>query len=248
MGRFSRLSDQLRARVKRLLDADVAGSGNDVDRAYEQMRGQLREIEQAVTDVVTERERLVGRIDRLEEELERHDERAHEAVQRDDDDTARTELEQKRRKQRLVETLEAEQTDLGRAEEELLERRDELAERVRDFRTRKEQLKARKQVAETKADVAESTSGAGSGSEGFARTREAAENDVLDAEARAAAMEELREEGVFDGPVTPEDDVQAELDELETERTVESELETIRDELDDADESEREGDDEDDPR
>lgn len=237
MGKFSRLSDGLRTRVNDLLNE--RSGGGDLDGAYEEMRDRLRSVEQGVTDVVTERKRLEDRVGDLREAVEDHNDRARDAVREDDDERAREELEAKNRKLQRIEDLEAEIEDLRQAEEELLERRDELAEEVEEFRTRKEQLKSRKRTAEAKADAAESASGMGS--EDAKRRAESAEREVRDAQARAAAMDELEERGVFDGPLSG-DGIEEELDAAETEETVEAEIDTIRRELDQEDDEDEDED------
>jgi phage shock protein A len=228
MGKFSRLSDQLRSRVNGLLE----DRSDDLDRAHDQMRDRLRSVEQGVTDVATERKRLEERVDDLRAAIEEHNERAREAVQADDDATAREELEAKNRKLQRIERLEGEIDDLRQAEAELLERRDELAERVEEFRTRKEQMKSRKRAAEAKADARESAAGVGSGDAD--RPVADAEEEVRDAQARAAAMDELERRGVFDGPLSG-DEIEDELAEAERGETVDAEIDTIRQELDEED-------------
>jgi phage shock protein A len=235
MSKFSRLPDKLRSRVNGLLEGDESSA--DLDRAYEQMRDRLRNVEQGVSDVVTERKRLEKRVAELRSDVDGHNQRAREAVANDDDETAREELESKNRKLQRIDSLEGEIADLEDAESELLERRDDLAERVEEFRTKKERLKSRKRAAEAKADATESAAGVGNGDAG--RRAEGAEEDVRDAQARAAAMDELEERGVFDGPLSG-DDIEDELDDAETDDAVGAEIDTIREEIDDEDENEDE--------
>lgn len=227
MADYSRLPDRLRRRVRGLLDS----GDTDLEMAHERLKSSLRDVESAVEDVASERTRLDSRIEDLREDVEKHNDQARRAVQRDRDDLARQALEKKQRKVERITRLEDELDELRAAEDELLARRNELAERVEEFRTEKERIKAQRRVAEAEASVKEATASA----DDAVGTRVGGTvDDVQDAEARAAAMDELREEGVYDDPLE-DDDLDRELDRIETDRSVENELETLRDQHGDED-------------
>lgn len=230
MADFSRLPDDLRSRVRGLLDRDTTDA--DLDRAHEQLHEELRDVEEAITDVAAERERLRERVAALREDADRCQERAEGAVAEGREDDAREALRDKHRADERAKRLEDELDNLAEIEGELVDRRDDLARRADQFETEKERLKARKTAAEAEADAAESET---SGVADAERTAESATDRVRDAEARAAALDELREEGVFDGPLAPDDGIEAELDEAANDRAIENELETIRQELDEGD-------------
>jgi len=223
MSRFSRLSDQLGSKVNSLLDG-ASDPDEELDYTYEQLKGELRDVEDGITDLTAEKKRLQKHRDGLQDDVEKHNEQARKAVERDRDDLARKALEKKKAKIGQIETIGDQIDELEQAQGELIDKRDELERRVQEFRTEKETMKARRRAAEAQADAAGPT---GSGDDVGANV-ERAEAATEEAEARAAAMEELEEEGVYDDPYGGKDDLDRELEQLDTDDTVESELDTIK--------------------
>ncbi|PSQ18538.1 phage shock protein A [Halobacteriales archaeon QS_8_69_26] len=225
MSRFSRLSDSLSSTVNSLLDG-ASDPDDELDYTYEQLKGELSDVEDGITDLTAEKKRLEKHQQELQDDVEKHNRQARKAVQRDRDDLARKALEKKKAKIQQIEDVEAQIDELETAQQELIDKRDELERRVQEFRTEKETMKARRRAAEAQADAAESATNIGGRdvNEGVERAESATE----EAEARAAAMEELQEEGVYDDPYTGKEDIDRELEQLDTDETIESELDTIK--------------------
>jgi phage shock protein A len=232
MGLLDRTSDLVNRRVNRLLDGledDAASAAYDDER----LREELGRVDDALTDLVTERKRLESRRADVEERVETANEEAREAVAAGREDEAREVLRRKQADVRRLEEVDDGIEELREAESELKTRRTELAKRVDRVRATRAERDARRRTAEAEATVSEALSGDPAEESGEAGRRAAGAADAVDeAEARAAALEELRAEGFFD-----DEDVEAQLARERTDDAVEAELDTLRREVrgDDAD-------------
>ncbi|SDN01080.1 phage shock protein A (PspA) family protein [Halogranum gelatinilyticum] len=221
MGLTDRTSDLLNTRVNALLDR-LEDENESADYAVEQLRDELKRVKEAILDLVTEKKRLEKRRDSLQEKIEERNEQAREAVAAGREDLAREVLRKKQRELNDLESLDEQVSELADAQEELIERSEELERRVDHYRAKRAQAAAREQAA--RADLA-TKGGVASGEAG--RYAEAAADDIDEREARAAALEELEERGVFDD----DEDLDAEIDQLRTDDEIEDELSTIRKEM-----------------
>lgn len=220
MGLTDRTADLLNARVNALLDRLEDDARSD-EYAVERLRDELARVKEAILDLVTEKKRLERRRDELYERIEERNEQAREAVSAGRDDLAREILRKKQTELTEAESLDEQISSLADAQEDLVARSEDLERRVDRYRAERARATARETAA--RADLATK----GVESRFGDRRVEAAADDISEREARAAALEELQERGVFD----PEDDLDAELARLPNDE-IEDELETIRAELD----------------
>jgi phage shock protein A len=220
MGLTDRTSDLLNTRVNALLDR-LEDENESADYAVERLRDELARVKEAILDLVTEKKRLERRRERLQEQVEERNDQAREAVAAGREDLAREVLRKKQTELNDLESLDEQISELADAQEELIERSEELERRVDHYRAERARAAARETAA--RADVA-ARGGVGTDADRYA---EAAADDIDEREARAAALEELEERGVFD----EEEDLDAELDRIRTDDEIEDELSTIRKEM-----------------
>lgn len=220
MGLTDRTSDLLNTRVNALLDR-LEDEGESADYAVERLRDELKRVKEAILDLVTEKKRLEQRRERLQASVEERNEQAREAVAAGREDLAREVLRKKQRELNDLESLDEQISELTDAQEDLIERSEELERRVDHYRAERARTAARETAA--RADLA-TRGGVGSDADRYA---ESAAADIDEREARAAALEELEERGVFDD----EEDLDAELAKLRTDDEIEDELSTIRKEM-----------------
>ena len=217
MGLTDRTSDLVNTRVNALLDR-LEDPEESADYTAERLRDELKRVKEAILDLVTEKKRLERRRERLQERIEERNEQAREAVAAGRDDLARSVLRKKQEELSELEAMDDQIADLADAQEDLIERSEDLERRVNRYRAEQARASAREAVA--RADLATKGGGGGVGD----RRVESAADDIDEREARAAALEELEERGVFDD----EADLDAELDRMRTDDEIEDELDTIR--------------------
>jgi phage shock protein A len=231
MGILSRASYVVRSKVNALLNR-AEDPTQTLDYSYEQLQDELQNVKKGIADLTTQKKRLEIQKRRLDENVEKHNEQARQAVRQDRDDLARRALEKKKQKMTQIERIEDQVADLEAKQDRLIEKKDELQGRIEEFRTRKETMKARYQAAEASARVEEAMTGAGDEMGDINRTIERAEERTEDMEARAAALDELREKGALEDGISDRSQLDRELEELSKEGAVDAELETLKAEVD----------------
>ena len=230
MGVLSRLSYVVRSKVNAALNR-AEDPRETLDYSYEQMRDELQEVKRGIASLTTQKKRLEMQQRRLEEDVEKHNRQAREAVQQDRDDLARQALEKKKAKMQQIEKLDGIVADLQDRQDSLVEKQDKLQTRIEEFRTRKETMKAEYEAAEASARISEAMTGAGEEMEDVSRAIERAESETEEMQARSAAMDELEETGVFEDALSDEDSIDRELSQGRTDTEVDAELETLKAEM-----------------
>jgi phage shock protein A len=185
------------------------------------MGERLRRVEDALTELTTERKRLEAHRAEVDDEIADLEARAESALDDGDEDLARSAVAAKAEREVERDRIDGRIADVEAAEAELRESREDLERRVERFRTEKEAAKARRRA------------GAEPGGRGeeIDRAIERATDEVEGMEARSRALDELESTGALDGG-GGSDDVDRELDAVSTE-SVDAELRRIRSELDD---------------
>ncbi|MFB6229038.1 MAG: PspA/IM30 family protein [Halobacteriales archaeon] len=232
MGILSRLSYQIKSSVNSLLNR-TSNPKQQLDYSYEQMRDELQDVKKGIADLTTQKKRLQKKRDNLQENVEKHNDQAREAVRQDRDDLAERALEKKQAKLNQIEELDEQIESLQQKQQNLVQKKDDLERQIEEFRTKKETMKARYDAAEAETQVAEALTGAGDEMEDVSRSIERAEQQTEDMEARADALDELQETGALDSALDDGDQIDQELDELTTNSQVESELSTLKSEVGD---------------
>lgn len=227
MGIVSRLSYAVRSKLNALVSS-AEDPTETLDYSYQRLRDELRDVEKGLADLTAQKKRLEVQRERLAQNVEKHDDQAWEAVKQGRDDLARRALEKKQAKRDQVADLDDQVADLERTQRDLEEQKDELERKVEEFRTKKETMKARHEAAEAQTRVSEAVSGVGD--DDVTQAIERAKDQTEEMEARAAAMDELGDRGVLDGPLSEEDRIDRELA-AERGDDVESELDALRAEV-----------------
>ncbi len=122
--------------------------------------------------------------------------------------------------------------------QQLLEEQDKLEKtltilqkRVNDFRTQKETLKAQYTAAKAITSVDESTAGISKSFNDSGAALQRAQDKIATMQARSGALDELLESGVLEDVGGHTDDIQAELDKVGKDASVDQELAALKAEL-----------------
>ena len=228
MGLLARTTHIIRAKFNAILNR-AENPTEDLDYAYTQMKDGISEVEEAIKTTRTQIVRLKRRQERLEDEVEHHNEQAREAMGQDREDLARRALTKKKTKMNVIEELDGQIEALHSQEESLDQKLSKYRTRVSEFRTEKETMKARYEAADSMTNVQEIISGLDT--DGAGAAIEDAESSIEEMEARAQAVDELQSDGAFNSPLQ-DDDIESELHDLTTASEVEDELGTLKSEMD----------------
>src|SRR6056297_788857 len=134
MGILSRASYVIRSKFNALLNR-AEDPTQTLDYSYEQLRDELQDVKQGVADLTTQKKRLEIQKRRLDQNVEKHNEQARQAVKQDRDDLARRALEKKKQKMNQIEDLETQIAQLQNTQDDLVEKKDTLQRRIEEFRT-----------------------------------------------------------------------------------------------------------------
>jgi len=97
MGILPRTSYVIRSKINAVLNR-AEDPNETLDYSYEQLRDELQDVKQGIADLTTLKKRLEIQKRRLEENVEKHNDQARQAVEQDREDLARRALEKKNRR------------------------------------------------------------------------------------------------------------------------------------------------------
>ena len=226
-------------RLKFLLGAQASGARNRaedpgaaLDFAYEKQMELLQQVRAGVTQVAAARNQLELQARRLEDQLVKLEAEARQALSAGNEDAARRALELKIGVQRQLRDLDPQLALLQERQQQLTRQQQQLAEALAHFRAEKEVQKARYGAAQAMVKIGEAAAGIGTDMAEASLAVRRAHEQTKQTEARAAALEELVESGVFaDATPGAPGALERDLDPLAPNADVELELEQLRKEL-----------------
>ena len=231
MSVMKRVSLIFRAKANKALDR-MEDPRETLDYSYQQQVEMLTRVRRGVADVATSRKRVELQMNSLQKEVDRRDNQARDALSKGREDLARAALQNKAGLQGQLNDLQGQYANLQEQEEKLTLASQRLQSKVDAFRTRKETIKATYTAAEAQTRINEAFSGISEemGDVGLAIQR--AEDKTAQMQARAGAIDELLASGALEDHVSgPQDAIQAELDKLGADHSIEAELAQMKGEL-----------------
>jgi phage shock protein A len=191
----------------------------------------LQKVRRGVADVATSRKRLELQGKQLQQTWTKLEQQAREALAASREDLAREAIARRATVERQLADLERQHTQLQAEEQKLTLASQRLQSQVEAFRTRKETIKASYSAAEAQTKIGEAISGISEEMGDVGLAVERAEQKSLEMQARAGAIDELMASGALEDLSRPTDAIEAELDQMAIEASVESELERLRREV-----------------
>jgi phage shock protein A len=241
MSVMKRVSMIFKAKANKALDK-MEDPRETLDYSYQRQLEMLTQVRRGVADVATSRKRLELQMNTLQQQQNKLEGQAKQALGAGREDLAREALGRRSAVQNQYADLETQYHSLQADEEKLTAASQRLQAKVEAFRTQKETIKATYTAAEAQTRIGEAVSGISEemGDVGMAVQR--AQDKTAQMQARAGAIDELMASGALDdvtGP--PRDDIQAELDQMRGGQDVELELERLKGEIGTAPAKEIEG-------
>jgi len=230
MGILSRMSTVFKAKISKMLDK-AEDPRETLDYSYQKQQELLRDVKRGLADVVMSKKRLELQLVKLKKQSATLDDQARKALTVGREDLATNALERKMTIQRQVEGLHEQIADLEKEQEKLAANETRLAAKVEAFRTQKEVVKAQYTAAEAQVKIGEATTGISEEMADVGLALERAREKTEHMQARAAAIDELTEQGLLDDPLQDNDYVKSELDKLSTAHEVQAELDKLKQEI-----------------
>lgn len=231
MGLIDRMSTVVKAKVNKLMDK-FEDPRETLDYSYEKQLELLQNVKRGVAEVTTSKKRLELQKVKLEQNIKKLDDQAHEAVKAGREDLARIALERKTQSQSEIESLTLQIADIQKEQDKLMVTEKRLAAKIESFRSTKETIKAQYSAAEAQVKITESISGIGEEMSDVGLAVRRAQDKTENMKARSAALDELVEAGTLEDVTGgTQDDIERELSKIKAKSEVDAQLEALKQEM-----------------
>ncbi len=229
MGLFTRMELMVKSKANKLLDRHE-DPREILDYSYQKQLELLQQVKRSVATVVTAKKRLELQKAKLEQNTQKLDRQAKDAVNAGRDDLARLALERKKSNTIEIESLIMQINEQDLEQQKLIETERKLSAKIVAFRTKKETIKAQYTAAEAQVKVKEAVTGISEemADVGFAIQR--AEDKTETMRAKSAALDEMVELGALD-EIGGEDEIERELRRMQTTAGVGDDLARLKEEM-----------------
>jgi phage shock protein A len=230
VGFWQRLGSIFQAKGNKALDR-FEDPRDTLDLSYEKQLENLTKVRRAVADVATARKRIELQANELKKQGDKLQTQAKAALSQGNEELARVALERRAVVSNQLADLEVQHTQVQDQEQKLIETSQRLQREVESFRTRKETIKATYTAAEAQTHIGEAVSGISTSMNdaGAAMTR--AQDKIAQMQARSGAIDELLASGALTDLSHPSDDIQAQLDKVQSTSEVDTEMAKLKAEL-----------------
>jgi phage shock protein A len=231
MGVMKRVSLIFKSKANKALDR-MEDPRETLDYSYQTQLELLQKVRRGVADVATSRKRIELQMNQMQQQSDKLDRQARDALSAGREDLARDALTRKAQAQSQLNDLGGQYTSLQAEEEKLTGASQRLQAKVDAFRTRKETIKATYTAAEAQTRINEAFTGISEEMSDVGLAIQRAEDKTEQMKARAGAIDELMASGALEDMVSgPRDDIQAELDRMGAGHDVDRELERLKGEI-----------------
>lgn len=230
MGLLNRMGTVIKAKMNKLMDK-MEDPGETLDYSYEKQLELLQNVKRGVAEVTTSKKRLELQKAKLNQNIDKLNDQARDAVKADREDLARLALERKNGLLSQIQSLDQQIADLDRDQQKLQATEKRLSSKVEAFRTKKETIKAQYSAAEAQVKITESVTGISEEMADVGLAIQRAEEKTENMKARSAALDELLEQGTLEDFTGREDDIEKELAKISATSNIESELASLKEEV-----------------
>ena len=230
MGLLNRMGTVVKGKMNKLMDK-MEDPRETLDYSYQKQLELLQNVKRGVAEVTTSKKRLELQKAKLNQNIDKLNGQARDAVKAGREDLARLALERKEGLMSQIQSLEQQIADLNREQEKLQATEKRLSAKVESFRTKKETIKAQYSAAEAQVKITESVTGISEEMADVGLAVQRAEEKTENMKARSSALDELLEQGTLEDFTGGEDDIERELAKISATSNIESELASLKDEV-----------------
>jgi phage shock protein A len=234
MSLWSRITTFFRIRANAALDK-AEDPGQVMDYSYGKQLEQLQQLRRSIADVVTNEKRLDLQQTQLQQQVNKLDQQAMQALQANREDLARLALQRKEGIVAQLSSYEQQIAQLRAQEENLINMERKISARIEAFRTQKEMVKAQYSAAQAQVKINEAATGISQEMTEMNLAMQRAQDKVLNMQSRAQAMESLIEQGTLGEQGLlgsgSGDTLDRELQKLSSQQNVEAQLQAMKQQL-----------------
>jgi phage shock protein A len=229
-GLMSRTMTIIKAKYSKLLNR-AEDPGETLDYSYEEQLRQLQNVKRGIADVTTAKKRLELQYTTMQQQVDKLDGQARDALKANREDLAREALTRKAAVQAQLQGIMDQGQQLEAQQQKLIEGERALSAKVEAFRTQKEVIKAQYSAAEAQVRIGEAATGIGEHMADVGLAVERAKDKTQQLQARANAIEELTTAGALDDFTSTGDDIDRQLQQIQQSGQVDDELAKMKSEL-----------------
>ncbi len=231
MGLIDRTSTIIKSKINKIL-GKFEDPRETLDYSYEKQLELLQNVKRGVAEVTTAKKRLELQKVKLEQNIQKLDEQAREAVKAGREDLAKIALERKSISQNELANLTQQIADVAKQQEKLMATEKSLSAKIETFRSTKETIKAQYSAAEAQVKITESVSGISEEMSDVGMAVQRAQDKTEEMKARASALDELVEAGTLEDVTGgTKDDIDRELSKIKSKGEVDAQLEALKKEM-----------------
>jgi phage shock protein A len=229
-GLMARLSLIFKAKFSKALDR-AENPNETLDYSYEEQLRQLQNVKRGIADVTTAKKRLEMQYTSMQQQVEKLDGQARQALAAGREDLAREALTRKAAVEAQLETIMQQGQQLEAQQQKLVEGEKTLAAKIEAFRSQKEVIKAQYSAAEAQVRIGEAATGIGEQMADVGLAVQRAKDKTEQMQARASAIDELTAAGSLEDFTSSGDDIDRQLAEISQGSQVDDELAKMKAEL-----------------
>ncbi len=229
-GLISRLSLIFKAKASKALDR-AENPNETLDYSYEEQLRQLQNVRRGIADVTTAKKRLEMQYTTMQQQVDKLDGQARQALAAGREDLAREALTRKAAIQAQLESIMQQGQQLEAQQQKLIEGEKTLAAKIEAFRTQKEVIKAQYTAAEAQVRIGEAATGIGEQMADVGLAVQRAKDKTEQMQARAGAIDELTASGSLEDLTSSGDDIDRQLAQISQGGQVDDELAKMKAEL-----------------
>ena len=229
-GLMARLSLIFKSKFSKALDR-AENPNETLDYSYEEQLRQLQNVKRGIADVATAKKRLEIQYTSMQQQAEKLDGQARQALGQGREDLAREALTRKAAIESQLDAIMQQGQQLEAQQQKLITGEKTLRAKVESFRTQKEVIKAQYSAAEAQVRIGEAATGIGEqmADTGLAIQRAKDKTDQMTA--RAAAIDELTTSGALEDFTSDQTQLDRELASVASKSQVDRELEQMKAEV-----------------
>jgi phage shock protein A len=229
-GLMGRLTLIVKSKFSKALDK-AENPNETLDYSYEEQLRQLQNVKRGIADVTTAKKRLEIQYTGMQQQVDKLDGQARDALKANREDLAREALTRKAAVQAQLEGIMQQGQQLEAQQQKLIEGEKTLSAKVEAFRTQKEVIKAQYSAAEAQVRIGEAATGIGEQMADTGLAIQRAKDKTEQMQARASAIDELTESGALEDFTSDQTELDRELGAIASKSQVDKELAQMKSEL-----------------
>jgi len=234
MGFFSRLRNFLGMQANAALDK-AEDPGKVMDYSYSKQLEQLQNLRRSIADVVTNEKRLELQEQQIQQQSDKLQMQAMQALQANREDLAREALQRKELLQSQLVGYQQQLEQLHGQEGRLVDMERTISARIQTFRTQKEMVKAQYNAAQAQVKINETATGISQEMGEMNLAMQRAQDKVLSMQARANAMESLIDSGTLGEQgllgAGSGDSLDRELQQISSQQNIDAQLQAMKQQM-----------------